>query len=338
MKDMFNKENIMNRLRIIIASIAVAVVTSLSAVSASAEEALTYLFPAPDFLPAFAPFQLAKGKGYFAEEGLDVTFRVGKGGADVAAQVAVGNADLGGGIGDTPIIVRANGLEIRGVALLGGRSLTQLAWRKDSGISGPADLKGKRIGVLSFQDTTYYNMLGALASAGLTQGDADIQAVGPGGIIQLMISGDLDAAAAVPEWIAAVRAAGIDVGEMPMDAVFPAMAQAVLASDKVIAERPDVVRGFVKALTRAIDDINADQIAAAAEYVKFVPQHEGKEASIAAVMKAYSEKVYPPADGIIFGGFDPKRLAAVQKFYLENDIVTTAVPIEDLYTNDFVAK
>src|SRR5690606_14268669 len=108
-----------------------AAMLAASATAAFAAEKVTYLFPAPDFLPAFAPFQLAKSKGYFDEAGLEVTFQVGKGGADVATQVAVGNADLGGGIGDTPIIVRANGLDIRGVALLGGRGLTQLAWRKD---------------------------------------------------------------------------------------------------------------------------------------------------------------------------------------------------------------
>ena len=328
----------MNMFTRTLTSLALGMAGSLAPISASAQEAVTYLFPAPGFLPAFAPFQLAKGKGYFGEGGLDVTFQVGKGGADVATQVAVGNADLGGGIGDTPIIVRANGLDVRGVALLGGRSLTQLAWRTDSGINGPADLAGKRIGVMSFQDTTYYNMLGALASAGLGQGDADLQAVGPGGIIQLTISGDLDAISAVPEWIAAIESAGIDMGQMSMDEVFPAMAQAVLASDDTIASRPEVVRGFVRALIRAVNDITSDPAAAAQEYVALVPQHEGKEAAITAIMTAYAEKVYPPAEGVAFGGFDPERLAAVQKFYLEHNIVTTAVPIEDLYTNEFVAE
>ncbi len=60
---------------------------------ASAEEKITYLFPVPDFLPAFAPFKLAMAKGYHKDAGLDVTFQVGKGGADVAKQVGVGNAD-----------------------------------------------------------------------------------------------------------------------------------------------------------------------------------------------------------------------------------------------------
>jgi NitT/TauT family transport system substrate-binding protein len=316
---------------------AAAAMVALSGIAASAQEKVVYLFPAPDFLPAFAPFQLARAKGYFAEAGLEVEFQVGKGGADVAAQVAVGNADLGGGIGDTSIIVRANGLPIRGVALLGGRGLTQIYWRTDSGATSPADLKGKKIGVLAFQDTTYYNLLGVLASQGLSKADADIQAVGPGGIIQLSISGDIQAFSGVPEWAAAVRAAGVELGHMPVDALFPAMAQAIIASDATIAERPDMVKGFVGAILRAIDDIEADPAQAAKDYVAAVPQHAGKEASIEAIMRDYVALVYPAAEGQPRGTFDPARVKAVQDFYLANGLVQTAVPVDELYSNAFVA-
>ncbi|ODM46211.1 nitrate ABC transporter substrate-binding protein [Ruegeria sp. PBVC088] len=309
---------------------------AVSASFASAAEQVTYLFPAPDFLPAFAPFQLAKGKGYFEEAGLDVTFRVGKGGADVATQVALGNADLGGGIGDTSIIVRANGLDIRGVALLGGRGLTQLAWRADSGIESPADLRGKSVGVLSFQDTTYYNLLGVLASVGLTKNDVDIQAVGPGGIIQLSIAGNLDAFSGVPEWIAAVEGAGVEMKQMPVDAVFPAMAQAIIASDKTIAERPEIVSGFVNAVLKGIRDIQDDPEQAAKDYVSFVPQHSGKEKMVEGVMRAYASLIYPEGENQPLGTFDPERIKAVQTFDVDRGIVRTAVPIEDLYTNEFV--
>lgn len=312
-----------------------AVAFAASSTVAMANEAVNYLFPAPDFLPAFAPFQLAKGKGYFDEAGLDVSFRVGKGGADVATQVALGNADLGGGIGDTPIIVRANGLKIRGVALLGGRGLTQLAWRVDSGVTGPKDLKGKSIGVLSFQDTTYYNLLGVLAAEGLTRDDVDIQAVGPGGIIQLTIAGKLDAFSGVPEWIAAVEGAGVKMGQLPVDTIFPAMAQAIIASDDTIAKRPEMVRGFVHAVLRAIRDIEADPAQAAKDFVKFVPQHTGKEKQIEAIMRAYTRLVYPEGENQPLGTFDPKRIADVQAFYIKAGIVRNAVPVEDLYTNEF---
>jgi len=309
---------------------------ALSVTAAVAQEKVTYLFPAPDFLPAFAPFQLAKGKGYFADAGLDVTFQTGKGGADVATQVAVGNADMGGGIGDTSIIVRANGLKIRGVALLGGGGLTQIGWRTDSGITGPKDFAGKSFGVLSFQDTTYYNLLGVLASEGLTKNDVDIQAVGPGGIIQLMISGDLDGRSSGPEWMAAINGAGVATDQMRVDEVFPAMAQAIIASDDTIANKPEVVAGFVGAVLKAIGDINTDPEAAAAEYTKLVPQHAGKEAQIAGIMRAYSSLVYAEGENQKLGTFDPARIEEVQAFYVDSGIVRSATPVEELYTNEFV--
>lgn len=320
-----------NAIRMTLAAVAL----TLTAGLALAEEKITYLFPAPDFLPAFAPFQLAMAKGYYKDAGLDVTFQVGKGGADVAKQVGVGNADLGGGIGDTAIIVRANGIPVKGVAVMGDKALTQINWRKDAGINSAADLKGKSIGVLSFQDTTYYNLLAYLASVGLTRDDADIQAVGPGGIIQLMISGDLQAMSGVPEWAGAIRGAGVEIETTPINDIFPAMAQAIIASDEIIAERPDVVRNFVQATIRGYKDVLADPEQAAKDYVAAVPQHEGKEKVMEGIMRAYIDLVYGD-DVENFGKFDEDRLKAVQDFYVENEIVREAVPISETYTNEFV--
>jgi NitT/TauT family transport system substrate-binding protein len=309
---------------------------SIATIASAQTEKLTYLFPAPDFLPAFSPFQIAKAKGYYKAEGLEVDFQVGKGGADVAKQVAVGNADLGGGIGDTPLIVRANGLTVKGVALLGGKSLTAVYIRKDSGVKSIADLKGKNVGVLSFQDTTYYNLLAVLASAGLKKEDLSIQAVGPAGIVQLMISGGLHAISGVPEWAAGIEAANIPLDRHGIDETFPAMAQAILASDKAIAERPKAVKGFVTATLKAVAEIVANPEQAAKDYVAAVPQHAGKEKAMEAIMRRYVAQVYAPQDGVKLGAFDKARMEKVQKFYVDNKIVEMAVPIDQTYTNAFV--
>ena len=95
-----------------------------------------------------------------------MNFAVGRGGVDVAKQVGAGNAPLGGIVADGPIMVRQNGVPIKIVAVFGGRGFMQLVVREDSGIEKPADLKGKTISVMSFQDTTYYALLGLLASVG----------------------------------------------------------------------------------------------------------------------------------------------------------------------------
>ena len=322
----------LKRMKMLVLSATVA----LTATAASAQEKLTYLFPAPDFLPAFAPFQIAKAKGYYKDAGLDVEFQVGKGGADVAKQVAVGNADLGGGIGDTPLIVRANGLTVKGVALLGGKSLTALYVRKDAGVKGIADLKGKNVGVLAFQDTTYYNLLAMLASGGLKKDDLSVQAVGPAGVVQLMISGGLQAISGVPEWAAAIEAAGIPLDRYAIDQIFPAMAQAILASDKAIAEKPKAVQGFVSATLKALSEIVADPEKASKEYVAAVPQHAGKEKVMEAIMRRYVEQVYAAAPGFKVGQFDKARMEKVQKFYVDSQIVEKAVAIDETFTNQFV--
>ncbi|RAI43820.1 ABC transporter substrate-binding protein [Rhodoplanes roseus] len=316
--------------------LAAATAMLLAVTAAHAAEKMTYLFPAPGVLPAFAPFQLAQARGYYAAEGLEVTFQVGKGGADVAKQVAVGNAELGGGIGDTPVIVRANGLPVKAVGVLGGQALTQIIVRKDAGVKSLADLKGKKIGVLAFQDTTYYNALAALASAGLKKDDVSIEAVGPAGMVKLMISGDLAAISGVPEWTAAIEEAGVGVDVYPITTIFPAMAQAMLASDDTIAKKPKVVEGFVRATLKAVRDIQADPKTAAADYVKAVPQHAGREAQILDIMQRYNTLVYRTENPADLGKLDPKRIAAVQKFYVDSGIVQTAVPVADLYTNQFV--
>lgn len=71
--------------KILGAGFAALVATGLGMPAATqAAEKVDYLLPAPGFLPAFAPWQLARHKGYYKAEGLEVTFQRSKGGVDVA--------------------------------------------------------------------------------------------------------------------------------------------------------------------------------------------------------------------------------------------------------------
>jgi NitT/TauT family transport system substrate-binding protein len=305
--------------------------------SARAAESVTYLFPAPIFLPAFIPHHLAQKRGYFTAAGLNVRFELGRGGADVAKQVAVGNADVGGGVGETPMIVRPNGLKVRGVALLGGRPIFQIAARKATGVTSISDLRGKKVGVIGYEDTGYYALLGTLAASGLKKSDLQIEAVGNAGMTQLMIAKSLDAIMATPDWSDAIEQAGVPLTFFPIDKVFPAMAQAVLASDAIIAKRPQVVGGVARAILHGVRDCLDDPQSAVRDFVAAVPQQAGKEAAILRILKRYDADCYRTDPPSALGKFDPQRLATVQKFYLDNGIIHEAVPVSDLYTNQFVS-
>lgn len=297
-------------------------------------EEVTYLLPAAAFLPAFGPWMLAQSRGYYAQEGLKVNFVVAKGGVDVAKQVGAGNAQIGGAIGDTPIIARAQGVPVKAVAVLGGRSLTQLVVHDGKGINGPKDLKGRTITTMAYQDTTFFALQGMLASAGLTKADVDAQAAGPAGVWQLFAAGKADAMAAVPDWIVSATQAGAKVKVFSSDEYFKSMAQAILVSDETIQKRPELVKKLVRATLKGMQDIMKDPAAAARDYANAVPQHKGKEASVEAVFKLYNTYVYPGQK--VLGAMDPERLAAVQKFYVKEGIVAKETPIAELYTNQFV--
>jgi NitT/TauT family transport system substrate-binding protein len=316
------------------AFVAVVAACALWASPAAAVEKITYLLPAPPSLPAFAPWVLAKHLGYYKEAGYDVDFVVARGGVDVAKQVGVGNAPIGGAIGDTPVIVRGNGVPVKSVGLMGGGALTVVVGRKDRGINKLEDLKGKKIAVMSFQDTTYFALLGALASKGISKNDVSAEAVGPANVAKFMIAGTVDACACTPDWEIDVREAVKDTVSLPTKDYFQSMAQAILTSDKMIAEKPEMVRAIVKATLRGMKYVMDDPAKAAVAYVEASPSFKGKEELMKKILANYNLRTYQGQKEL--GAMDPQRLANVQKFYKQQGFIEAELPLDQLYSNAFI--
>ncbi len=314
-----------------------AAAASLSAplgAQAQALQEVTYLLPAPGTLPAFGPWMLAQAKGYYKAEGLDVKFVTGRGGVDVAKQVGAGNAVIGGAIGDTPIIARAQGIPVKAVAVLGAGSLMQLVTHKDLRIESPRELKGRTATVLAYTDTTYYALLGMMSKVGLTKADVNIQAAGPAGVWQQFAARKSDAMASTPDWTVTVMEMGAQVDILPADVYFKSMAQAILASDETIEKNPQLIQKLVRATLKGMKDIMDNPDAAAKVYVGHVAQQAKKLDYIKNVFGMYNKYVYAGQKKI--GQMDGERLAALQAFYVKHGIVRNKIPVTDLYTNRFV--
>ncbi|ALI03832.1 taurine ABC transporter substrate-binding protein [Pseudomonas sp. FW306-02-F02-AA] len=295
---------------------------------------VTYLLPAPPNLPAFAPWIIAQQKGYYAAQNLNMTFIAAKGGVDVAKQIGAGNAMLGGALGDTPIVVRANGIPVRAVAVLGAGGVTMIATNAAENINSITDLKGKTMTVMSYSDTTYYALLASLRRAGLSKNDVNIQAAGPSGVWQLFSADKAQAMAGVPDWVVNAEEAGAKIKLIPQSQIFESMAQAILASDDAIEHHPEIVRGVVQATLQGMRDIIQDPKAAAVTFAKAVPAYAGKEASLEKIFRLYVEHVY--ANQAVLGRIDPARLEAVRQFYVSEGIVSHEPKLDELYTNQFI--
>ena len=120
----------------------------------------------------FAGYYVAKDKGFYEEENLDVEIKPG--GPDIApAQVlAGGGADVVLDWMPSALATREKGLPLVNIAQPFKSSGMMLTCRKDSGITSPADFKGKTLGVWFFGNE--YPFLSWMSQLGIsTEGGAD---------------------------------------------------------------------------------------------------------------------------------------------------------------------
>ncbi|MGK2853125.1 MAG: ABC transporter substrate-binding protein, partial [Microbacteriaceae bacterium] len=98
----------------------------------------------------FAGYYVALEKGYFEDEGLDVT--IVPGAVDIVPQDVLASGDVDFAVAWVPKALASieAGAGITDIAQIFERSATlQVAWA-DSGITGPEDLSGKTIGSWGF--------------------------------------------------------------------------------------------------------------------------------------------------------------------------------------------
>ena len=120
----------------------------------------------------FAGYYVAKDKGYYEEEGLDVTIKPG--GPDIAPPqvIAGGGADVIIDWMPAALATREKGVPLVNIAQPFKKSGMMLTCRKDTGIAKPEDFRGKTLGVWFFGNE--YPFLSWMSHLGIpTTGGAD---------------------------------------------------------------------------------------------------------------------------------------------------------------------
>lgn len=149
----------------------------------------------------FAPMFIAKDRGFFAAQGLDVDLQPLPGGSDMVALTATGKFDAGiGGAGPAFWNALALGLPLKAIApghAEGNPVATPLMISKTACESGSikavADLKGKKVAV-NARGATEYWLFQALGTGGLTLDDVQLQTLAFPDAVAALQAGAIDAA------------------------------------------------------------------------------------------------------------------------------------------------
>lgn len=100
---------------------------------------------------------VAQERGYFSDHDLDITFTEHDTGVAALESVIAKDADVAVGTSEFPLVKQAiQGAPVSALAIIDRPDFIYLVGRKDRGIQGPGDLKGKRIGTTAGSVAQFY--------------------------------------------------------------------------------------------------------------------------------------------------------------------------------------
>lgn len=235
------------------------------------------------FIPniQFSPVYVAMEKGYFAEEGINVTVQYGNepDGVDLIAANEIRFGIIGA---DQVILARAGERPVVTVYSWFQKYPVGIVTPNDSGITEPADLSGRRVGVPGRFGASYIGLTALLNANGLTESDIELQEIGFNAA-EVMCIGGVEAAAVYinnePLQIAERAVQGDcgnvhDVHVIPITDYVPLASNGITTNEETILNQPELVQGMVSAFDRAVKDIIANPAEAyllSASYIENLP-------------------------------------------------------------------
>lgn len=198
----------------------------------------------------YGPLFLAKEKGFFEKNGLDVELSIIEGLAERKAALAGGKIDG-----------MATALDVQ-VTLAGADIPVQVVWLLDDSYGGDGilvkkeikdvkDLKGKKI-AFEVGSTSQMLALTALEKGGLTEEDVTVVQMSAGDAGAAFAAGKVDAAVTWEPWLTKGAEANgkvlLSTKDLPGIII-----DTVAFREDVINKRPEDVKAFVKAMGEAMD-------------------------------------------------------------------------------------
>jgi NitT/TauT family transport system substrate-binding protein len=207
----------------------------------------------------------AQDKGYFKNEGVEVEFDQGDGSPGAPIKVASGAYDAG--FGDLPTVIQLAAQRPSeaplGVYMMYSNPPYVIATKKGSGIVKPKDLEGRTLGGPA-NDGSLRLWPAFSKLAGVDPSKVKIENMAANLREQMLQRGQIDAAFGFLQtiWFSA-KVIGMDPAKelhfiRYADYGLPLYSNSVVVSQKLAKEKPDAVRGMVRAINRAFHEVRAN--------------------------------------------------------------------------------
>jgi NitT/TauT family transport system substrate-binding protein len=264
-----------------------------------------------------AGFLLAQDKGYFAEEGLDVTIDTGNGSVEAIPRVATGAYQFG--FGDINSLIKFLDEDpaqpVKAVMMVYDKPVFSVIGRKSLGITDdPKSLEGKKLGAPP-PDGAFAQWPAFVEAAALDTSAITIESIGFPVREPMLASGDVDGVFGFAfSVILNLKANGVpdeDISTILFaDHGLNLYGNAILVNEQFAEANPELVTGFLRALAKGFADAVADPAAGAAAVLarNETLNIDTETARLEMANEMNIKTPYVVKNG--FGGIDEARLAA----------------------------
>ena len=280
----------------------------------------------------YAPFYAAIEKGYFKDAGIEIEFDYSFE-TDGVKLVGVGELPFAVVSGEQVLLARAQDVPVTYVAAWYQQYPISVVSKADANISKTEDLKGRTIGLPGLFGANYIGLRALLFSAGLSESDVTLEEIGFNQV-ELVVAGNqtIIVGYAANEPIQ-LKAQGIDVTELRVSDAVQLAANGILASEKVIAEDPELVKGFVGAFLKGLQYTIENPDDAYAMSAAYVPNFADQDQKVQKEILTTSIELWK-ADRL--GYSDPQAWENMQNILLEMKLIPAEMDLSKAFTNEFV--
>jgi NitT/TauT family transport system substrate-binding protein len=302
-----------------------------------AQGALTPVSIGVGYIPnvQFATMYVAIEKGFFAEEGLDVSLEYGFEN-DYLKLVGVGERQFMIGSGDQVIIGRGQGLPVRYVMNWYTRYPVVVFAKEAAGITEPADLAGKRIGLPGPFGATYVAFRGILEAAGLEESDVQMESIGftqAAAVSEDSVDAAVDYAVSGP---VVLEQAGESITTIGLDDYLTVPSNGLVTNETTLENDPELVRRLVRGSLRGVEYTLANPDEAFAIALSFVPEAAGENEAINRAIFDATLPYWQLETGSQPGATELADWESATEFMQRIGLVERAPSAEDLFSNDYL--
>lgn len=276
---------------------------------------------------------VALDKGYFAEEGLSVSI-IEPAKLSAEQMVAMNHAHFGVSFQEFVTFARAEGLPIVSIAAIVQHNTSGFAWLKSSGISSPKDWEGKTYGAWGTE--VEEAILKTIAKKfGMDWNKIRMQTVGQLDFVTGLRQKVFDFQWVFYGWeVIAAKLAGLEVEFLALkdiDEVFDYYTPVLITSERLIQQSPELVRKFLKAVSRGYLYAIKNPEESAKILLKHAPELDEK--LVLESQRFLSSKYWE--DSPRWGWQDERVWRRFYEWMRENKLVGE-LQIERAFTNEFL--